>query len=121
MLKQGLYEQVVNKETKDQVDYLTKILFASSNDRRFEDISGQQNFFYEAEVEQDLSVLEEETVIREYTRKKKATHEDLIKGLKVEKAFWLWLDHRPTKEMTDDQLAELTPWSEKLQSIKNRM
>ena len=33
----------------------------------------------------------------------------------------LLLDHRPTKEMTDDQLAELAPWSEKLQSIKNRM
>ena len=31
------------------------------------------------------------------------------------------LDHRPTKEMTDDQLAELAPWSQKLQSIKNRM
>ena len=30
-------------------------------------------------------------------------------------------DHRPTKEMTDDQLAELAPWSEKLQSIKNCM
>ena len=25
------------------------------------------------------------------------------------------------KEMTDEQLAELAPWSEKLQSIKNRM
>ena len=31
------------------------------------------------------------------------------------------LERRPTKEMTDDQLAELAPWSEKLQSIKNRM
>ena len=31
------------------------------------------------------------------------------------------LHHRPTKEMTDAQLAELAPWSEKLQSIKNRM
>ena len=31
------------------------------------------------------------------------------------------LEHRPTKEMTDEQLAELAPWSEKLQSIKNRM
>ena len=31
------------------------------------------------------------------------------------------LEHRPTKDMTDDQLAELAPWSEKLQSIKNRM
>ena len=31
------------------------------------------------------------------------------------------LEHRSTKEMTGDQLAELAPWSEKLQSIKNRM
>ena len=31
------------------------------------------------------------------------------------------LEHRPTKDMTDAQLAELAPWSEKLQSIKNRM
>ncbi|GFI02537.1 hypothetical protein IMSAGC005_01367 [Lachnospiraceae bacterium] len=31
------------------------------------------------------------------------------------------LERRPTKDMTDDQLAELAPWSEKLQSIKNRM
>ena len=31
------------------------------------------------------------------------------------------LERRPTKEMTDNQLAELAPWSEKLQSIKNRM
>ena len=38
-------------------------------------------------MEQDLSLLEEETVIREHTRKKKATHEDLFKGLKVEKVI----------------------------------
>jgi transposase len=31
------------------------------------------------------------------------------------------LNHRPTKEMTDDQLAELAPWSKKPQSIKNRI
>ena len=31
------------------------------------------------------------------------------------------LEHRPGKDMTDEQLAELAPWSEKLQSIKNRM
>ena len=30
------------------------------------------------------------------------------------------LEHRPTKEMPDEELAELAPWSEKLQSIKNR-
>ena len=31
------------------------------------------------------------------------------------------LEHRPGKDMTDEQLAELAPWSEQLQSIKNRM
>ncbi len=31
------------------------------------------------------------------------------------------LEHRPSKDMTDEQLVELAPWSEKLQSIKNRM
>ncbi|RKJ61072.1 transposase domain-containing protein [Roseburia sp. 1XD42-69] len=31
------------------------------------------------------------------------------------------LERRPTKEMTDNQLAELAPWSQKLQSIKNCM
>jgi hypothetical protein len=31
------------------------------------------------------------------------------------------LEHRPNKEMTDEQLSELAPWSEKVQSIKNRM
>ena len=43
------------------------------------------NLFTEAEVEQDFYLLEEETAIWVHTRKKKATHEDLFKGLKVEK------------------------------------
>ena len=73
------------KALQEQVDYLTKKLFGSSSEKRTDDIPGQQNLFDEAEVEQDLSLLEEETVIREHTRKKKATHEDLFKGLKVEK------------------------------------
>lgn len=73
------------KALQEQVDYLTKKLFGSSSERRTHDIPGQQQLFDEAEVEQDLSLLEEETVIREHTRKKKATHEDLFKGLKVEK------------------------------------
>ena len=34
---------------------------------------GQQNLFDEAEMEQDPSLLEEETVIKEHTRKKKAS------------------------------------------------
>lgn len=73
------------KALQEQVDYLTKKLFGSSSERRTDDIPGQQQLFDEAEVEQDFSLLEEETVIREHTRKKKATHEDLFKGLKVEK------------------------------------
>ena len=56
------------KALQEQVDYLTKKLFGSSSERRSDDIPGQQNLFDEAEVEQDLSLLEEETVIREHTR-----------------------------------------------------
>ena len=73
------------KALQEQVDYLTKKLFGSSSERRSDDIPGQQNLFDEAEMEQDPSLLEKETVIKEHTRKKKATHEDLFKGLKVEK------------------------------------
>ena len=42
-------------------------------------------------------------------------------GLNIYGYFKFLLEHRPGKEMTDEQLAELAPWSEKLQSIKNRM
>ena len=73
------------KVLQEQVDYLTKKLYGSSSERRSDDIPGQQNLFDEAEKEQDPSLPEEETVIKEHTRKKKATHEDLFKGLKVEK------------------------------------
>ena len=73
------------KALQEQVDYLTKKLFGSSSERRADDIPGQQNLFDEAEMEQNPSLPEEETVIKEHTRKKKATHEDLFKGLKIEK------------------------------------
>ncbi len=73
------------KALQEQVDYLTKKLFGSSSERRSDDIPGQQNLFDEAEMEQDPSLPEEETVIREHTRKKKAAHGELFKGLKVEK------------------------------------
>ncbi len=42
-------------------------------------------------------------------------------GLNIYEYLKFLLEHRPSKEMTDEQLAELAPWSEKLQSIKNRM
>ena len=72
------------KALQEQVDYLTKKLFGSSSERS-DDIPGQQSLFDEAEMEQDLFLLEEGIVIREHTRKKKATHEDLFKGVPVEK------------------------------------
>ena len=53
------------KALQEQVDYLTKKLFGPSSERRSDDIPGQQNLFDEAEVEQDPSLLEGETVIRE--------------------------------------------------------
>jgi hypothetical protein len=34
-------------------------------------------------AKEESSLLEEETVIKEHTRKKKATHEDLFKGQKI--------------------------------------
>ena len=42
-------------------------------------------------------------------------------GLNIFGYLKFLLEHRSDKEMTDEQLAELAPWSEKLQSIKNRM
>ena len=42
-------------------------------------------------------------------------------GLNIYGYLKFLLEHRPGKDMTDEQLAELAPWSEKLQSIKNRM
>ena len=42
-------------------------------------------------------------------------------GLNIYGYLKFLLEHRPSKNMTDEQLAELAPWSEKLQSIKNRM
>ena len=73
------------KALQEQVDYLTKKLFGSSSEKRGDDIPGQLNLFDEAEAEQDPSLPEEETVIREHARKKKATHAELFKGLPVEK------------------------------------
>lgn len=70
---------------QEQVDYLTKKFLGLSSEKRSDDIPGQQKLFDEAEMEQDPFLLEEETVIREYTRKKKATQEELFKGLKIEK------------------------------------
>ena len=42
-------------------------------------------------------------------------------GLNIFKYLEYVLDHRPDLSWTDDQLADLAPWSEKLQHLKNRM
>ena len=42
-------------------------------------------------------------------------------GLNIYGYLKFLLEHRPDKDMTDEQMSELAPWSEKLQSIKNRM
>ena len=77
--------QEQNKLLQQQIDYLTKKLFGASSEKKVTDVPGQLNLFDEAEAEQDMSLLEEETRIREHTRKKKATHADVFKGLKVNK------------------------------------
>lgn len=52
------------------IDYLSKKLFGSSIKRRTDDIPGQQHLFDETEVEQDLSLWEEEALIgEEYVRR----------------------------------------------------
>ena len=77
--------EIITPENYKFFKGVVKKLFGSSSERRSDDIPGQQNLFGEAEMEQDPSLLEKETVIKEHTRKQKATHEDLFKGLKVEK------------------------------------
>ena len=77
--------QEQNKLLQEQIDFLTKKLFGASSEKKVLDVPGQLNLFDEAEVEQDMSLLEEETCIREHTRKRKATHADVFKGLKVNK------------------------------------
>ena len=75
------------KSLQEEVDYLKKKLFGASSEKRTLDIPGQLNLFDEAEQEQDLSRLdeEEETVVKEHVRKKKSTHADTFKGIKVNK------------------------------------
>ena len=70
---------------QEQIDYLTKKLFGSSSEAKAVEVPGQLNLFDEAETEQALSLLEDEdeTLVKEHIRKKKATHAEMFKGLKV--------------------------------------
>ena len=75
------------KVLQEQIDYLTKKLFGSSSEKKAAEITGQLNLFNEAEQEQDPAFVEEEgtTTVKSHTRKKKATHADTFKGIKVNK------------------------------------
>ena len=44
-----------------------------------------------------------------------------VYGLNIYGYLKFLLEHRQSKDMTDAQLSELAPWSEKLQSIKKRI
>ncbi len=71
------------KALQEQVDYLTKKLFGASSEATTIDVPGQMTLFDEAEMEQDFSIPEDEMPVKEHTRKKKSTHADMFKGLKV--------------------------------------
>lgn len=83
--EQVLREQ--NRLLQEQIDYLTKKLFAPSSEKRSAEIPGQLHLFDEAETEQDLSKTDpgQETAVSAHTRKKKASSKETFKGLKVNK------------------------------------
>ena len=72
---------------KEQVDFLTKKLFGKSSEKRTLDIPGQLNLFNEAEQEQGPEPPAETIVVAEHTRKKKSSHADTFKGMKVNKVL----------------------------------
>ena len=84
-MEQILREQ--NRLLQEQIDYLTKKLFAPSSEKRSSEIPGQMHLFDEAEAEQELSGSddEEQTSVSAHTRKKKSSSEETFKGLKVHK------------------------------------
>lgn len=74
---------------REQIDYLTKKLFGTSSEKRNDSFDGQLNLFDEAEQsssdESAKNVADQETVIKEHTRKSKTKLEDKLKGIPVEK------------------------------------
>ena len=72
---------------KEQVDFLTKKLFGKSSEKRTLDIPEQLNLFNEAEQEQGPEPPAETIVVAEHTRKKKSSHADTFKGMKVNKVL----------------------------------
>lgn len=78
---------------KEEIDLLRKKLFGTSSEKRTFDISGQLNFFNEAELEQDPEAAKAEdleALLPEKTAKKRkarATDAERFKGVPVEKKY----------------------------------
>lgn len=70
---------------RNRVDYLTKKLFRLFQRKDTAEYSRTLNLFNEAEVYQDPELPEEDCSREPRPRKKKATHAELFKGLKVHK------------------------------------
>jgi len=84
-------EEHLRNETalREQIEYLTKKLFGASSEKRTDLIDGQLDLFDEAEQCNTDSatqiVPEQETIVREHTRKPKTTLEEKLKGIPVKK------------------------------------
>lgn len=77
---------------REQNDYLMKKLFGKSSEKNQWTVEGQMGLFNEAELEQDISLLELEqeeavTAATTNTRKKRTTDKVRYAGLPVEKKF----------------------------------
>lgn len=70
---------------KEQIDYLTKKLFAHSSEKNIGDIPGQMSLFNEAEMIHELPPEDEVVPVKGHTRKKRSDHSELFKGIPVEK------------------------------------
>ena len=69
------------KVLQEQIDYLTKKLFGRTSEERVTDIPGQLSLFDEAEQEAAVLPEPETVIVKEHTRKAKATHQDIFKGV----------------------------------------
>lgn len=74
---------------REQIDYLTKKLFGKSSEKRNGPYDGQLSLFDEAEQcnkdQTQERIVEQESIIKEHTRKSKTKLEDKLKGIPVEK------------------------------------
>lgn len=80
-------QQELIENLKEQIKFLSDKLFGTSSEKKIITNEAQINLFNEAEVEAQQQETEEDdsVVVKEHTRKAKATHEEMFKGMKVNK------------------------------------